>query len=257
MAERCDDCGSFQQRTRTADGGSDWLCLNCATDPLFDAIVAIRDRLGLNKRDERDASTCAFAFGIAAELAGEQLLVGRAPSAAAAKCIYLGSILAGNDLRQADVAAAADTSTAALRGSGNAQHYRDLFEASGFADHYGTIRQGELIAQTDPDDINESIDLDGWREHLSDRGFERSSMKAAVSNVRRFAAWYGGDGPPGAEAIEGWLSHLAEQGYAPSTIEGRWGSIRQYAEWAGVDGLDPDDVNLSEYVSRAWAKKVG
>lgn len=243
---RCDDCGVFQQRTTEAGGSKGWLCLNCSTDPAIEAVADVRDALGLNKRIDAEARTCAFAFGLADSLANQEITHGRSPVTVAAACVYLGSILADNKLMQSEIADAAGTSTSAFRGSGSSAHYRDLYEASGYADHFGDIEKGQR------DHTNPVIDLDGWRDHLETRQ-NADTVKANVSNVRRFAVWYDGNDQPTADDAEAWLGYLADEGYAPSTIEGRYESLRDYFKWADLGALDLD---VDEYIGRAYQQRV-
>lgn len=218
MAEQCDDCGVFKRRIMTPDG-EDWLCLNCATDPIFDALTETREALDLDPRTD----TCAFAFGIANALAGTQVVSGRSPRVVAAACLYSGSIIAIEKIDQKDIAEAAGISASALRRSTNGTIlYRELYEATDYPDTYPL--------ESDP---NDAVDLEGWRKHLRSTN-KATSAKTAVSDVRRFAVWYDGEGDPEPGDVAAWLANQARQGYAPATIERRYESVQQYFEWADI-----------------------
>lgn len=222
MAEQCPECGVFMRRVFTPDG-EEWLCLNCPDDPIFDALTEAREALHLDPRTD----TCAFAFGIADALVGSEVVSRLSPKVVAASCLYIGSILAVEKIDQSDVADAAGVSAVSLRRSTNGvMLYQKLYEATDFPDAY--------VLDPDP---HESIDLDGWRAHLEGTGMKGTAVKTAVSNVRRFAIWYDGDGDPEAVDVAAWMANQARQENAPSTIRRSYESLQQYFEWAGLGEL--------------------
>lgn len=236
MTERCPVCGLSQQRIRTPDGGEAWLCVNCNDHTFIDATRAVRDALELDKRVDFDAVTCAFAFGIAETLTDTPGVGSKHPDVIAASCLYLGSILAratlddGEKLTQPELADAAGVSEISIR-----KTYRELYEASGYADAYGEIRQGRI----DPGDPHPAIDVEGWRDHLEAQGNARETVKNDVSIVRRFAMWYDGADaePPDSGDVAAWLAQLAGEGFASATIEGRYETLQQYFKWADLGEL--------------------
>lgn len=246
MAKQCADCGTWQRRLFRADGSEDWLCVNCAreADRVIAALDATVDELDIDARDE----TAWYAFGIADAIRQSAAVSGRSPAVVAAACVYLGSILADEKLTQDDVTDAADVSQSTVRDT-----YRDLYDASGYADEFGPIEGGEL--QPEDVSVNPNIRLDVWREEIEQRQ-KRESVKATVSNVRRFAYWYDGDSEPDSDDASAWLGRQAEQGYSPSTIEGRYSSLRQYFSWAGLGELTAESVDLEEHKATAWQKKI-
>lgn len=220
--EQCPNCGVFMRRTIEPDGSEGWLCLTCPDDAVLDAVTAAREALGLDPRSE----TCAFAFGLADALAGSQAASGRSPSVVAAACLYLGSRLADDKYGQEEVADAAGTSASALRRSTDGTIlYRELYDATDYPTTFPL--------KADPHPV---IDLDGWRAHLEETSKD-TSVKTAVSDVRRFAVWYDGTGDPTPAAVARWLAHQARRGFAAPTIERRYESVQQYFAWAGLGDL--------------------
>lgn len=278
----CESCGEPMRRVKTAEGGDGWLCLDCDGGELHRDVAAACEALGLGdvvcnacgnawwltrpadeyaelrcprgtgcrSRDVARNEAPAFALGLADALADDPdagLIADHLRDTVAAACVYLGSILDGEKLTQDAVTDAAGVSSSALR-----QAYRDLYDASGFADTYGEIGPGG----TAPEAVNPAIDVEGWRNHLAAKGSTHGAVKTATSNVRRFAKWYEGADAPTAEDVSAWLQHLATEGYAPSTIHSRWGDIRAYFEWAGLGELEEDDVDLKTATMRAWEQQA-
>lgn len=223
MAKQCSECGVFQRRIITPDG-ENWLCLTCPDSPVFDALTDARETLDLDPRTDMSA----FAFGVADALTTSDAAIGRSPRVIAAACLYIGSILAADPYDQQTIADAAGVSASSLRRSTNGDIlYRELYEATDYPDAY----------PLDDPDPHDAVDLAGWRSHLEAAGNSPSSVKTAVSDVRRFAVWYDGDGTPEPADVAAWLANQARQEYAPATIERRYESMQQYFEWAGLGDL--------------------
>lgn len=231
--DRCPDCGVFPRRIKTADGEAR-LCLNCSDDPVIAEVSALRKALDLDPR----AGTCAFAFGLADALPTADEVVAETvfiegvgmerPRIVAAACIYVGSILADDRLSQTAIAEAADISEVSIR-----KNYREFYDATGFAEAYGPVDRGAI----NDDDPHAAIDLEGWRGHLEAQDLSSDAVKSDVSNVRRFAVWYDGEGDPEPGDVAAWLAQLAADGYASRTIENRYDNLRRYFEWAGLGEL--------------------
>lgn len=249
MAQRCDECNTFMRRIYTPSGDKGWLCKRCAQEEetvtetsIIGGVDDTLDALGVDPRDE----VAYFSFGLADTLRFTEAVSGVKPHVVSAACVYLGSILAEDKFTQPEVTDAADVSTTTMR-----NNYHDLFDASGFAETYGYIQNGEL--RSEDQTVNPNIHLDEWSESLEDRQV-KESLKATVSNVRRFAYWYDGDDEPTSDDVREWLSVLASEGFSPATIEARYSSLKQYFRWRGLGELTVDGVNLREHQKTAWAE---
>lgn len=242
MAERCPDCNVYMRKVKHPETGEGWLCTNCGIDdPILEKTKEVLEEL-----ERTRGETGALAFALAQDVAGE---VGDNldDETVAAGCVYLASIMAGDKLNQPHVGEAAGVGQVTVR-----KHYKDIYEASGWEEHFGPIERGELAEEETPHD---SIDLDGWAEHTRDRNSD-AAAKASLSDLRRFAVWYDGDGDPDAEDVSAWLAHLASEGYAPATLERRYGTLRQYFAWAGLGELDKENVDFEEHHMAAWRERV-
>lgn len=245
MAERCGDCGTFK-RTARGPSGDYWLCATCESeeDEVISSVKEIVTEL-FGKEGRED--TAAIAFGLADAIDFEDLFSsGKSAEGVAAACVYVASILAGEKITQPEIAEIADVSVTSIRDT-----HQTVYRGSGFEDHYGPIEGGEL----DPDQPHPWFDVDGWKDRLLE-DHSPNAAKASASNVRRFAVWYEGDGPPTEADVRAWFDHLVDEDFAPSTIEGRYNALRNYMGWVESD-VDFDEIDINEYVSRAWQQRVG